>query len=270
MRYVKPDFWTSRSLSRVSEGARLTFIGLFNHVDDAGRCYDEPALIKAAVFPLRDEITRQVVIDRLDELASVGAVCRYEIDGSQYLHVPAFLKHQRIEKATRSDHPGCPVHDRSAPHSGTPVDTSTSRPRAVREPSVTAPRPLVQERSGEERERKGVDTDAPPPAPPHPPTTAEVSWAPEVLDLVAVYEQKCAAADGTKSALLAQEIQTLLGQQADGARLRQAVLDLAVKDYSPRALPKFYKQVRRVTRAASLVQVPSRESTTTQDWAGGF
>jgi hypothetical protein len=54
IRTVKPAFWSSEDLSIISESALLLAIGILNYSDDDGYFIVNPALIKAALFPLRN------------------------------------------------------------------------------------------------------------------------------------------------------------------------------------------------------------------------
>lgn len=108
IRTIKPDAFTSDSLSSVSVLARWTFAGLWTHCDDDGRCRSDARLIKAALFPIDDATTLKHLSGALDELEEIGCICRYEVDGRGYLHCPNFGEHQRINRRTRSTLPECP------------------------------------------------------------------------------------------------------------------------------------------------------------------
>jgi hypothetical protein len=53
-RVIRGEINSSDSLSRVSLGADLTFRALIVAVDDYGRIDARPAMLKAALFPVRD------------------------------------------------------------------------------------------------------------------------------------------------------------------------------------------------------------------------
>jgi hypothetical protein len=104
IRSIKPEFWTSESIASLSRDARLLFVGLWNHVDDEGRCKDNPRLIKAAVFPLDDDVTSDTVDGLLDELSSKGRCVFYEVSGQRYLQVVGW-HHQKIDRKRDSEYP---------------------------------------------------------------------------------------------------------------------------------------------------------------------
>ncbi|MFB7618886.1 hypothetical protein [Kitasatospora sp. NPDC056181] len=109
IRSVKPETWVSETLAEVSIPAMVTFLGMTNHADDHGRHRDNAAIVYGLIWPLRDEVTRANVEDHLQQLASVGAVCRYTgCDGRRYFHYPTWGRHQKIDKPSLSRLPACP------------------------------------------------------------------------------------------------------------------------------------------------------------------
>lgn len=85
IRSVHPDICLDEVLCEVSARAERTFVRLWTHLDDAGRCVDNPKLIKAALYPLHDDMTAAEVDTDLWELLSHGLVLRYEADGKKVL-----------------------------------------------------------------------------------------------------------------------------------------------------------------------------------------
>lgn len=105
IRTVKPEFWTDETLAEMSRDVRLLFLGLLNHVDDEGRCVDNEKLVKAAVFPLDDDVPSTMVRRWLDELSTTRRVVLYEVAGRRYLQVANFKKHQKIDRPKTSTLP---------------------------------------------------------------------------------------------------------------------------------------------------------------------
>src|SRR6266704_6234978 len=108
IRSIKPEFFTSETVAGLSVHARLTFIGLWTYADDAGRALDNPRLIKAAVWPLDDDVSAGDITRHLDELAKSGRLCRYVLDGKRYLHFPTWDEHQKPKNPSDPKHPACP------------------------------------------------------------------------------------------------------------------------------------------------------------------
>ena len=122
IRSIKPAFFTSVTIAALALPARLTFVGLWTHVDDEGRCLYDPRLLKAALWPLDDAVSAAAVDDMVLELERHGLVLTYNVDGRNYLQVINFGEHQRISKPQKSKLPPIPpgtFRARSAPVPGT-------------------------------------------------------------------------------------------------------------------------------------------------------
>src|SRR6185503_13174298 len=119
MRTIKPEAATSESLAEVDRAVRWTFAALWTHCDDEGRAAWNLRLIKAAIYPLDDSMTADAIACDLAELVRVGALCRYEVDGKPYLHVPSWADHQHPNRKVDSKLPACPrrVHSFSTENS---------------------------------------------------------------------------------------------------------------------------------------------------------
>lgn len=98
-RNIKPGFFSNEELVELPFSTRLLFIGLWTLADREGRLEDKPKRIKMNLFP-----ADSVDVDAaLSELEQSGFLTRYEVDGSRFIQVLAFRKHQnphRDEKAS--------------------------------------------------------------------------------------------------------------------------------------------------------------------------
>lgn len=93
-RVIRGEINSSDSLSRVSIEADLTFRALLVAVDDYGRFDARMGVLKAALFPLRDEMTPKRIERALAELEGVGCLRRYESGGRAYLCLPNWERHR--------------------------------------------------------------------------------------------------------------------------------------------------------------------------------
>lgn len=132
IRTIKPDAFHSDSLSRVPREVRWTFAGLWTYCDDAGRARDDVRLIKAALYPLDDDVSLDVLADDLAKLEAVGCICRYTAGGRRLLHVPGW-EHQKINRPTPSKLPPCAD---SHEDSGTDLEESVTTHGAITEDSL--------------------------------------------------------------------------------------------------------------------------------------
>lgn len=159
IRTIKPEAFSSDSLSQVPVAARWTFAGLWTFADDEGRCRDDPRLVKAHVYPLDDDITADDVAAHLDALVRVDCVRRYKAGGKRYLYHPGWA-HQKISHPSQSKIPAPP----EGPSGGPPED-SRGFPSDSGEPSpnghgptasgVTAGQTHTPESSGKSPESSG-------------------------------------------------------------------------------------------------------------------
>lgn len=136
IRSIKPEFTQSESLGRVSRDARLLFILLWTHADDAGRFRANPRLLACELFPYDDDALSELR-GWLEELEREGCVQLYRVGGDSYGCIPKWKEHQKI------DHP------------------SPSRlpppPEGPREPSPKPREPLASPRETLGLDRKGKE-----------------------------------------------------------------------------------------------------------------
>lgn len=136
IRSIKPEFFTSEVIASLPISARLTFIGLWTHVDDNGVTVDNAKLIMAALWPLEDDPreTLASVSGDLARLSTAGLIQRYEVSGRRYLFVSGWDEHQRVS------HPGKPRYPRPDDPGATPLSSeNTTDPQ----PSGNPPETLV-------------------------------------------------------------------------------------------------------------------------------
>ncbi|MFC3986506.1 hypothetical protein [Streptosporangium jomthongense] len=97
IRSIKPEFWSDRSVARVSRDARLLYIAMWNQADEHGRLHGDTRWIKGHCFPYEDDLDLADVDRLLDELVSGRKAQRYVVAGDPYVFLPNLAKHQRLE-----------------------------------------------------------------------------------------------------------------------------------------------------------------------------
>ena len=153
IRTIKPEFWDSEKLGRLSILARLTFMGLISLSDDSGRGRGEAGYLLARLHPYAPDVDRASHSLALGELEKCGLVTLYVgLDGCSYYEIPGFKKNQRIEKPSPSKLP--PPSKKN----------SWNVPGAFREDSGNVPGRKGREGKGEEW--KGRELLAPAPQAP--------------------------------------------------------------------------------------------------------
>lgn len=103
IRTIKPDFWTDSLMVQMPALVRLLYIGIWTAADDHGSLADEPDRICMEVMPREDAASVEAMIDLL---IACGRLSRMvAADGSTYLQVDKWEKHQRVDKPSKSRFP---------------------------------------------------------------------------------------------------------------------------------------------------------------------
>jgi len=98
-RNIKPGFFENEILGVQDPFVCLLFAGLWTLADKAGILEDRPMRIKAQLFPYRESLD---VNGHLTVLQRLGFIRRYEVDGSRYIEVTNFKKHQSPHHTERA------------------------------------------------------------------------------------------------------------------------------------------------------------------------
>lgn len=107
IRTIKPEFVESESIGKLGRDARLLFIQLWTFVDDVGRARASSRLLASRLYPY-DTDAPKLIGHWLEELELGGHIRLYEVDGDQYLDIPKWLKHQKIDHPSKSRLPEFP------------------------------------------------------------------------------------------------------------------------------------------------------------------
>lgn len=177
IRTFKPSFFRSRTIQRLAYEQRLTFLGLWTHVDDEGRCEYDPELIKADIWP-RDRSVAEVVAD-LVALNRHSLITHYvvtepsssphgAIRERSLLIVNGFAEHQRVNRPTPSRLPAPrdgEIRPLTCDESG-PAEPEAEPHRELVEASVSSHAPVSEAsstthpRKGRERKGREVPTSS--------------------------------------------------------------------------------------------------------------
>ena len=110
-RFVSKSIAQNEELGGVSMLADYLFSRAIPHLDRDGRINANPVLLKAAVCPLRAEITEHTIPDLLNELAAAKLIRWYESCGKQVMEFPTFSVHQKGMKYEREAASRLPAYD---------------------------------------------------------------------------------------------------------------------------------------------------------------
>ena len=104
-RIIKDTIHTSDTVNQMTDFQFRLWVNLITYVDDYGRGDARPAIIKGICFPLRERLSNADISKALRELAGMGCVTLYEVDGKPYLCFPTWESHQNIRNK-KSRYPG--------------------------------------------------------------------------------------------------------------------------------------------------------------------
>ena len=100
IRTIKPTFFTSRSVKKLSDRQKLVWIGLWPNADDHGRLLDEPGILAGSLWSL--SLTERQIDTVIGQLHDAERLIRYVIAGESYIQITNWEEHQRIQKPSDS------------------------------------------------------------------------------------------------------------------------------------------------------------------------
>lgn len=110
IRTIKPDFWKSRSVKKLTDREKLVWVGLWNYADDYGRIMDEPVMLVGELWALG--LNAKQMDDTLTGLHGKGRIVRYAVEGDGFIQVTGW-DHQKISHPTDSSIPPVPLPNHS-------------------------------------------------------------------------------------------------------------------------------------------------------------
>jgi hypothetical protein len=96
-RMLKKAISMSRRLADLkTDSARMLYTWIIPHLDVEGRFYANPEMIKGSVVPRVKDFDEAKIQDCLTDMANVGLIILYKIDGDLYLQLRKFKDHQKL------------------------------------------------------------------------------------------------------------------------------------------------------------------------------
>jgi hypothetical protein len=96
---VLRDWTDSETMNRITSQAERFFTRLIMKADDFGCFHANPKLLKAALFPLNDEIRDIDLAKWLNECANAGLVQVYKVEGKMFLQIIDFGQRLRQSRS---------------------------------------------------------------------------------------------------------------------------------------------------------------------------
>src|SRR3990167_1100065 len=97
-RIVREGILTSEPVNSLSDPAENLYRRMMNVVDDYGRYFGHPGLVRAAAYPLKLEtVSERDVQQRLAEIAATDLIEIYEVAGKKYIQLNNFRQRTRSD-----------------------------------------------------------------------------------------------------------------------------------------------------------------------------
>jgi hypothetical protein len=109
IRTLKPEIWEDEAVGRLGPWERLLYIGMITMADDEGRLRALPGAISGHCFPY-DDVAPAKVRRWLEVVNISGLVLLYHSEGTDYIEIKNWTRHQRINRPTPSTLPAPSVN----------------------------------------------------------------------------------------------------------------------------------------------------------------
>lgn len=222
IRSIKPEFFTSESVSQLPIRARLTWIGIWTECDDYGVTRNNVKLIKAAVWPL-DQVSLADVEADLEALETAGRIVRYTVGGRGYLTVTSWEEHQKMNRRGGRKYP--PPSEADPPRNDGDGDASSA---AAVPPQCASTTIVVQEQGTGSREQ-GTATRGD--------VVAASASPPSAQTLLGEWIDHCGQPPPSRvKGHVARELKTMLDDGIEPDRIRAGLAEWNSKGLSPATL----------------------------------
>ena len=95
-RVLKDSIKRSPQIDSLTWFEEVVFYRLIITADDYGRYYGNPIVLRNDLFPTKESITKKSIEDALRKLEAQQLIIRYEVDGTPYVALTTWKKHQRV------------------------------------------------------------------------------------------------------------------------------------------------------------------------------
>ena len=95
-RILKESICTSPNVETLSWFEEVCFYRLLVQCDDYGRLDARPLFLRSRLFPMRDDLSVDLVVKAVESLERVGLIETYSVIDRPYLRIVTWRYHQRI------------------------------------------------------------------------------------------------------------------------------------------------------------------------------
>lgn len=103
-RMIKPEFWSSDPLMKVSRDSRLIFIGIWNFCDDYGFCLNSNRSLLGDIFPYDETVTETKLRTWINELIEQKLLIPVDYKTKKLLFVKGWGEHQTVQHKSKRAH----------------------------------------------------------------------------------------------------------------------------------------------------------------------
>lgn len=162
-RMISPEIWESSSFSKLTDFAKLIFIGLISNADDEGKGKANPGYIRSKLFPNDEERRVTDIKKALSDIALTMSITFYEVNGDSLYHLTNWARWQKIDRPTPSKFPN-PPKEQSAGERGSCMqnqdfdDGSTNTRRILDDGSPLIEKNRIEKNGKEIKNIKDINT----------------------------------------------------------------------------------------------------------------
>lgn len=107
IRTLKPEHRQHRKVGALDHVSYRLWVGMILEADDEGRLVYDPEALRVLIFGYHVKVHREIVESSTNALARLGLVCRYAVEGQEYVSFPSWHDHQKIDRPRPSLLPPC-------------------------------------------------------------------------------------------------------------------------------------------------------------------
>lgn len=100
---IHTSLWQNEQFAKLSDKAKLLYIGTITIADDDGRLKGNSLILKGQIFPLDEAVTSDQVRKYINECVKVKLINYYEVNGQYFLEHPNWQKFQTLRSDRKKD-----------------------------------------------------------------------------------------------------------------------------------------------------------------------
>ena len=95
---IHNKIWASVQFSKLSNEAKLLYIGMITIADDQGKLNGSPAYLRGQIFPYEDTLSVAQMEKIIQEIKKQKIIHCYKVKGTDYIAHPNWTRYQKLRK----------------------------------------------------------------------------------------------------------------------------------------------------------------------------